>query len=109
MKYPTQNPTKSLFAMKIFISFLLLIFAASASAQKTIQPELDSSMHYGVFVNGAMPYHVATFQTIPGCPTCGSEYGTGKGLGADFGGFFEYALGPHLMLNARLGYHDLGA
>src|SRR5579871_5321245 len=108
--------TKIRFAMKavlfsiLFASGVSVSFAQKSSALVDAQAPytyLDSTMRFGAFGNLAVPYHIANFQTIPGCPICGTGFGSGSGMGADFGALFDYVVNPTVMIESRLGYHNL--
>lgn len=88
---------------------ILILHWSFLIASVAYSQRLDSSARYGVFVNGALSYHVSNFQYIPDCPVCGAPFTSGSGFGVDFGGSYLLPLSPQLAMEFRLAYHDLGA
>ena len=95
------------FSVLVFLSLLLLTFQ-SLRAQEEEKPTPIETEHFGGYIQGGLNLHSATFQSLPDCPTCGSQFNSGTGLGFGIGGFYDLLWSNPISFELRLGYRSLG-
>ncbi|HVK36939.1 MAG TPA: OmpA family protein [Candidatus Kapabacteria bacterium] len=94
---------------------ILLLAAALLSAcllprVATAQPVADEVVaRVGVFGGTTVNIHSASFQQLPGTPSCCPEYTSGTGIGGAVGLMYEHLIGGPFELALRAGFEGRGA
>ncbi|MCO6465716.1 MAG: OmpA family protein [Bradyrhizobiaceae bacterium] len=107
MTTPLTTPSRFILAL-----VLALCCAGTSSAQLTLKEDSTARTKYlRLFVGGyaalGINLHQASFGSLPGLPSCCSEYRDATSLIPIFAGLVEVPISTNLRLQTRLGYSAL--